>query len=368
MSWDGRGGSDLAQHHARVGFELQERGDLEGALRHYGRAAEEFPNFPGLHRQRGWLHYQRGDFQAALSDLSVEIELDPGDLSSVEYRAKVRLALDDFEGALKDYSWLVARTPDPSRAYCLRASAYSQSGILDRALDDGSFAIEIDSRNADAYVTRGWILLRRGEVDLAVADARRALTLDKKNVRANQFQGRLYLVEGKLEEARERFGRAIKGGWPELSVAVVLYLEGRLKEARDRFERSIADCWNNPELRDTGSLLLWLCRRALGQGEEADSGLRTAMERPSPRPADWTGRIAAFLLGDLPEAAFRAAAVSPSPALRAEREAQAAFHIGLRRKLAGDGAGAARAFQDCVESKAVATYEWVLARGERASG
>jgi tetratricopeptide (TPR) repeat protein len=364
MSWDGRGVSDLAQHHARVGYELHEQGDLEGALRHYDRAAEEQATFPGLHRQRGWLHYQRGDFRKALSDLDAEIEMNPEDPQSYEYRARVRLAVEDPDGALRDYSWLVARSPDEPRGYRLRGLGYAEAGNLERALDDTSFAVEIDSRAADAYVSRGWVRMRRGELDRAGEDALRALDLDRTNPGANQLLGRLRLAEGNLGEARESFGRAVKKGWPEMSVAVLLTLEGRLLEARGRFETSVRDLWGHPELRDYAAIFLWLCERGLGRSADADQGLRRTMHRPSPRAVDWTGRIAEFLLGDTSEEQLRSAAASPIPSVRREREAQGWFYVGARRRMSREEAEASRAFRECIESGQRATYEWVLAKGE----
>jgi tetratricopeptide (TPR) repeat protein len=367
MSWDGRGGSDLAAHHARVGAQLQEKGDLEGALRHYNRAVEVQPNFPGLLRSRGWVHYQRGDFQNALSDLNTQLETEPADPESYEHRARIRLAVEDFEGALRDYTWLVGRFPQESRVHRLRGLGFAEAGNLDRALDDTTFAVEVDSRNPETYVSRGWVRMRRGDLDQAAEDARRALRLDSTTAGALQLQGRLYLTAGDLKGAGEYLRESVKRGWPELSIAVLFVLEGRLIEARDRFERSLAALRGFPDLRDYAAILLWVCERDLGRTEDADGWLRRAMARPSPRTVDWTGRIASFLMGSSTEAEFRSAAASPSASLRAEREAQAAFYAGIRRRLAGDSDEAARCFQRCVDSRQISTYEWVMARAELAT-
>lgn len=367
MSWDGRGTTDLAQHHARVGARLQGEGDLEGALRHFNRAAEVQPDYPGLHRHRGWLHFLRGDFRQALLDLDAELESDPADPESYECRARVRLATEDYDGALRDYTWLVGRFPHDSRVHRLRGLGFAEAGNLDRALDDTGFAVEMDSRNVDALVSRGWVRMRRGEIDRAAEDAGRALSLDGGNAGAHQLQGRLRLAAGDLKEARDSFHVAVSKGWPELSVAVVTYLEGSSLDARELFEKSLATLWRNPDLRDYGFLYLWLCKRMLGREADADAWLARGMERPSRRRADWTGRIASFLVRSSSESELRSAAESRIPAVREEREAQVAFYAGVLRKLSGDAAGAAQAFRACVDSRQIATYEWVLARGELAA-
>ncbi len=369
----GESAFDLARHHAVSGTKLQVKGDIDGALRHYTRALEEVPEHAELHLHRGWAYYQAGNYPLALADLDRALDLDPTQVPVYESRAWVRLRCDDLDGALEDFSRVVAAQPDDPRGYALRGMARAKVGDLDRALDDCSFSVEIDPRTVEGYLHRANIQIRRNALREASADAGRVLSLDRKNAAVADLQGRLALLESRPQEAVEHFGRSLRaegiGGWSRYGTAVSAMVLRRWTPAREEFERTLTQASWDAVLRDYTHLRLWALDQRLGDGQFADVRLDGYLKSRPPHPrGDWVARLAEFLRGRLAESDLRAAASASPPGLRQERGSQVEYHVGLRRQLSGDAAGARQAFQACVDANRRDYYEWVLARAELAIG
>jgi tetratricopeptide (TPR) repeat protein len=365
----GESSQDIARHHAETGIKLHAKGDLEGALRHWTRALEIIPEYPTLHLHRGWAYYQAGNYPLALADLDRAAELDPAFFQVYENRGWVRIRSDDLDGALEDFSRLVTAQPDAPRGYALRGMARARAGDPDRGLDDCSFSVEIDSRCVEGYLHRADLQIRRNALKEAAADAARILTFDRKNVSVPGLQGRLALLESRPQEAGEHFERSLRadgiGGWCRYGLAVSAILLRRWKLAREEFERTLPQaCWD-AQLRGYTHLRLWALDHRLGDGVDADERLDGYLKsRPRNPRGDWVARLADFLRGRLSEADLRAAASAAHPGLRQERGSQVEYHVGLRRQISGDAAGARQAFQACVDADRRDYFEWILARAE----
>jgi tetratricopeptide (TPR) repeat protein len=362
---------DLARFHAEAGTKLHQKGDLANALLHYTRALQEYPGYPGLLVNRGWLHYQQGYTSLALADLNHEVELGPPNSRTYEYRARVRQSSDDLEGALADYSKIVSLHPHEPRAYSLRGFAQASAGRMDRALDDCSFAIEIDSRFVDGFVTRAGVQEMRGDFDRAQEDATRALGIDAKNAGARYLQGRLLLDRKDWELARAHFERAVPGdsmgGWPRYALGLLLQIQGGCGSAAEEFEKSLEAAWGDPILRDYAAMHLWMMERRLGLDAEADGRFSDYLgNRPPPATGDWSGALAEFLLGRRSESALIAQVGAAPEPLRKDRRAQIPYYSGILKQLADDHEGARRAFQECLDFGVRHYFEWALARAELA--
>jgi tetratricopeptide (TPR) repeat protein len=360
---------DLARHHAVSGAKLQAKGDIDGALRHYTRALDEVPEYPGLHLQRGWAFFQAGNYPLALADLDRAVELDPTQSEVYGSRVWVRIRCDDLDGSLEDCSRLVSAQPDAPQGYALRGWVRALRGDLDRGLDDCSFSVEIDARYGEGYLYRAKIQIRRNALREAAADAARALTLDPKNASAFELQGRLALLDSRPQQAEDHFARSLRsdavGAWARYGMAVSAVVTRRWKPAREEFERTLSQAWGDALLRDYGQLRLWGLDQRLGAATTADERLDEHLKSRPPHPrGDWMRTIAEFLRGRLSEGDLRAAAASVHPGLRQERASQLEYEVGLRRLLSGDAAGARQAFQACVDGNRRDYYEWTLARAE----
>jgi tetratricopeptide (TPR) repeat protein len=357
---------DLARHHAVSGAKLQAKGDIDGALRHYTRALEEVPEYPGLHLQRGLAYYQAGNYSLAFADLDRALDLDPTQGQAFQTRAWVRLRAGHIAGALEDASRLVAANPDDPKGHALRGWIRAHAGDPERGLDECSFSIEIDPRFVEGYVYRAFIYLRRGATREAAGDAGRVLTLDRKNASGAEMLGRLSLLDSQGAQARENFEKASKAGaWCRYGIAMTHRVAGRWEEAREELDRTVPLAWGDPSLRDHVQLDLWGLGQREGDAREADERLGEYLKSGHPCPPEsWTGKIAEFLLERLSEANFRAVAAAAHPGLRLERECQLEYYVGLRRQLSGDAPGARQAFQACVAGNRRDYYEWILARAE----
>jgi len=364
---------DLARHHAVTGAKLQAKGDLEGALRHYTRALDEIPEYPGLHLHRGIAYFQGGNYPLARADLDRALDLDPKEIPAYESRAWVRIRCDDLGGALEDFSRLIAADPDAPRGYALRGWVRALGGDLERAMDDCSFSVEIDSRFVEGYLHRANVQIRRNALREAADDAARALELDPKAAAAFELQGRLSLLDSRLPQAGEQFERALRaeqvGAWARYGMGIASMIARRWTLAREEFERASTQAWGDALLRDQVRLRVWELDQRLGDGPPADERFDRFLSARPPLPGgDWTGRLAGFLRGRLAEADLRAAAAAAPPGRRSERGAQLEYYVGLRRLLSGDAAGAQPAFQACVAGDRRESYEWILARAELDTG
>jgi tetratricopeptide (TPR) repeat protein len=131
---------------------------------------------------RGIEKAQKGDLDGAIADFDRAAELNPKDDAPYYNRAQARRLKNDTAGAIADYSKAIELGSTNPAAYNNRANARSANNDRDGAIADYTRAIELKPDYARAYYNRAMLKKEKGDAAGAAADFKRAQKLDPKLV------------------------------------------------------------------------------------------------------------------------------------------------------------------------------------------
>lgn len=139
--------------------------------------------------------------------------------------------------------------------------------------------------------------------------------------------------------------------------ACLFYDNGFLEEALADFR--IACATRTRGSQDYHRFRIWLCQSRLGREAAGTRELRAYL-REGRRASDWTGNLAGFLCGDLPEKNLLAAATTSG------ERCEAHFYAASRRLLRRDRDAALRHFRASIRTDQESYTEWRSAQSELA--
>lgn len=189
---------------ATEGDDLEDEGDLEGALASYDEAvgvflrdhadllgtpgddlADAVASLVALLYNRSGLRLDSGDTDGARADLDAALAFAPdGDLAGEDLadvyvrRAEARFSGGDTPGADADLDAALATHRDHALAYNNRAAYRLAAGDTDAALDAAETAVKLDPEDILARATLAEVHAVRGETDAALATLEAAADLD----------------------------------------------------------------------------------------------------------------------------------------------------------------------------------------------
>jgi tetratricopeptide (TPR) repeat protein len=146
---------------------------------------------------------------------------------------------------------------------------------------------------------------------------------------------------------------------PRTSIATALTSRGLGMQATGHPKQALADFQGLCQIVTAGNprqwyfhIWLWMVREQLGDNAKADQELAKFVQAQKPGgPNDWPAKIAAFLLNQMSEADFLAAADMSDATARAGNQCEAWYYAGKKRQIAGDSQTAADYFAKCVAKK-----------------
>lgn len=130
--------------------------------------------------ERGWDLQYRGDYQGALRLFDQALAIKPDYLDALLARGVARFLTRDPQGALADLNAALALGPNTD-AFTNRAVIYRSQGQLDQALADYDQALGIDPDFVPALVGRGASWVAAKDFDKAIVDLDRAARLKPKD-------------------------------------------------------------------------------------------------------------------------------------------------------------------------------------------
>lgn len=199
--------------------------------------------------------------------------------------------MQQIEDCLYFYQQAIERAPAMSQELAniklKRGIMFTKNGNFKKAIDDFSEALSVKSEKLqffDLYLERGKAYRKVGEIELSIADISMCFELQKNNTKpkilASAFSelGLSFFIKGQLEEAIDRFSKAI-----ELDPNQALYFNyrGKANTALCYFEQAEIDF--NQALNLDPSSLTFLHNRGLnalasGDGEEALNDIEIALQ------------------------------------------------------------------------------------------
>jgi len=312
----------------------------------------------------------QGDLAGADADLSRGIQLDPNDVIGYDSRSQVRRMQGDLAGALADINRAIELNPRHGGYYVTRAQIRNEQDDEKGAVADFDRAIECDPNSSSTYLNRCSFKIKSGDGSGALADGNRCVELDPRNPLTYVFRGRARVFVGDLEGAFEDFQHAL-----ELNPKSVAALKerGLVSCLQRQWKEALADwrqvCgYEGRTLRDPADacFYVWLIQTRLGETEAANRELAAYLAPGQDgKLGDWPSLKGDFLLGRLAESElFTAAARASNEKGKKERLCEAWFYAGMKKRFAGDQAGAIDGLRKCIATGGMKFHEYHLAKAE----
>ena len=141
----------IAKAMARTGSAYEKQGNLELAVKNYGRALTE-------HRTPDVLAKLRSA-EKAKAEAEKQAYIDPALAEQAREAGNVQFKAGQFADAVKSYTEAIKRLPSDPRGYNNRAAAYNKLAALPEALKDAEEAVKIDPAFVKAYLRKSTVLL-----------------------------------------------------------------------------------------------------------------------------------------------------------------------------------------------------------------
>jgi tetratricopeptide (TPR) repeat protein len=168
------------------GIEKAQKGDLDGAIADFDRAAELNPKDDSPYYNRAQAKRLKNDTRGAIADYTKAIELGSTNPAAYNNRANARAETNDPDGAIADYTQAIELKPDYARAYYNRAVLKTDKGDKTGADADFKRARELDPE------------LARKESSRQTADGNSNKAGSKADFKTASVANKIGLLDGKL--------------------------------------------------------------------------------------------------------------------------------------------------------------------------
>jgi lipoprotein NlpI len=291
------------------------------------QSADDFAN-------QGTFEYGQGHFNAAITWFDMALAINPKFAGAYVNRGAAKAGKKDFDGAIADFNQALKLTPEDAETYYNRGVVKAFEKNYSGASADYSQAIRLNPKHAGAYSGRGETNLILGDVDAALADFNQTLLLDPQSDHTLFTRGVSKMATGDLP--------------------------GAVADWREFIELEPTD-----SNADYAHLFIWLNLMEQGQKGDAIEQLSSALQHHWNAPQDaWVSKDAAFLLDQIKESSYLAAAASPDSDKDRSRHCEAWYYAGMKRLLAKERASALADFQKSVATKQADFMEYTLAISE----
>jgi tetratricopeptide (TPR) repeat protein len=286
--------------------------DRAAALYHSGRRAEaeeiclatverEPANFDALH-MLGALLSERGNWQGALGYFERAAALNGGNPFVHNNAGLALTAIGRPLDAIERFRKAIALFPGFADAHCNLGAALDEAGRDEEALVSLQAALALQPALARAHANRGSLLHKRRRLEEALASYDRALAIQPQYPSVQAKRGALLLELGQPEAALASLGRALSAD----PANVIAYVNrSAVLETLSRFDESLVECERAIAVQPAsavahnarGSALAHLGRHA-----EALRSYQRAMELdPGYAEARWNASLGLLRLGRLSE-------------------------------------------------------------------
>jgi serine/threonine protein kinase/Flp pilus assembly protein TadD len=154
-----------------LGLVLYEKGDLNGAARHYRAANELDAKLAAVHNNLGLVLHRQGDLKGAIAEYHIAIPLDPQFAVAHNNLGLVLKATGDLAGAIRKYEDAIQVNAKFAPAHNNLGNALSlrkEKGDLESALEHYRTAVRLEPDYADAYYNLGISLKANHDLEGAI--------------------------------------------------------------------------------------------------------------------------------------------------------------------------------------------------------
>jgi len=215
-----QGVSDDPAAHINLGYALQNKGDLDGAIREYRQALSLNPNLTVAavaHNNLGNALQDKGDFDGAIREYRQTLSLNPNLTVAAAAHKTLGTALHkkgDLDGAIQEYRQALSLDPNDYAFHSNLGFALAGKGDLDGAIQEYRQALSLNPNFALAHMLLGDALQRKGDLDGAIREYRQALSLNPndnpENATTHDALGNALAQKGDLDGATQEYQTCIR--------------------------------------------------------------------------------------------------------------------------------------------------------------
>ena len=200
--------------HFYLGLALEKLGEKETAVAALQKVLNLKPDYPGVHKQLGYLFFAQEAYDRSAQELEQAIDESPKDVALIEQLALVYYYLHFNDSAERSAQRALALDPRSSGGYNILGSVAFAKRDIESARAYFEKAIAIDPGLVAAHANLGAIYNMKGDPDKAMAEYQTVLRLDPKNVPVRRNLGDLYVTQKKISEGIAQY-RTYLGAQPD---------------------------------------------------------------------------------------------------------------------------------------------------------
>lgn len=340
-------------------------GDYEGAVEDYTSAMDSGGENYRYISGRARANKNAGHIQASIDDYTQAITKYPNWAHAYRQRAFAWQEMYNHDAAIKDIKRAQSITPKDSNIVADYARLLHGTGKFKEALEIANQAVDLQNI---AQSNGSWIRARikrdLGDYDGAYSDLEEALTYDPDATYLLIARAWLSWAKGDLTKAQTDFERLTvlepSSFYRHMALGVNQYHQGNFSQAAEYLNLAVTFKENDI---DYAQLYLWLSHARSNDQNLADELLREFSGERKPHftdidTDDWSGKLVAFLLGDLSSNDLLAIAQTDIPLQTAQRKCEACFFVGSAVLIQGNTKQAATYFRQSMQTKVTTYYEY----------
>jgi tetratricopeptide (TPR) repeat protein len=196
--------------HKTLGDALDEKGQIDEAIRQYQKAIRLKPDYAEVHNNLGDTLLKKGQTDKAIRQYQEALRLKP-DFAGAHYNLGIALGeKGQIDEAIRQFQEAIRLKPDFAGAHYNLGIALGEKGQTDEAIRQYQESLRLKPDYAEAYNNLGYCLLRKGRIDEAIRQYQEALRLKPDYAKTHNNLGMALAKQGRTDEAIRQFQEALR--------------------------------------------------------------------------------------------------------------------------------------------------------------
>ena len=197
--------------HVNLGLTLDNKGDLEAAIREYREALRLNQNNDLAHYNLGMALDDKGDLEGAIGEYRAAVRLNPGNENAHTNLGSALYKKGNVDAAIAEYREGLRLNPENDSAHYNLGIALGAKGNLEGAIAETRAALRLDSNNPQLHYSLAYWLEEQGDREGALEEYRIAYTRNPENSQFKRAYERL-ARKPKSRRASEPIPRKLADG------------------------------------------------------------------------------------------------------------------------------------------------------------
>jgi protein O-mannosyl-transferase len=229
--------------HCLLGAALEERGQIDEAIKHLREAIHLSPRYADAYNNLGVALDRKGQIDEAIKQLMEALRLRP-DYADAYYNLGVALAQKgQTDEAIRQYRQSLRLDPNNEQAHSSLGRALGQKGETDEAIRHFQEALRLKPDDAEAHYNLAIALGQKGQTDEAIRQYQQTLRLKPDDADAHYNLGVVLGETGQIGEAIRQFQEALRlkpdDADAHYNLGIALNQTGQIDEAIHQFQETV---------------------------------------------------------------------------------------------------------------------------------